>query len=181
MTDFTPPSDSEPPDSHDPYGAPAPGGDWGQSPPAGIPPQPSPWGQPGQGWNDPNAHAHGQPGYGAPDQQYDPNQYDPNQQQWAPGWQGHGAYAGHRYPKSSQATTALVLAILGLICCGPLAVIGAVMGRSEVNAIGRGEIDPAQHGTAQAGFIIGLIGSILWGIGIAFYVFAIAISVAAGP
>ena len=173
MTDFTPPSDSEPPGGHDPYGAPAPGGDWSQSPPAGIPPQPSPWGQP--------ANPAGTIPTPTPSLATAAPATSSTTRTNSSGHPaGQGPYGGHRYPKSSQATTALVLSILGLVCCGPLAVIGAVMGRSEVNAIGRGEIDPTQHGTAQAGFVIGLIGSILWGIGIAFYVFVIAFSVAAG-
>jgi hypothetical protein len=80
--------------------------------------------------------------------------------------------------KSSQATTSLVLSIVGLLCCGPVSVIGAVMGRSELNSIDRGEMDPRHRGTAQAAFIIGLIGSILWLAFIALYIVAIAASAA---
>lgn len=172
MTDFTPPSNSgqEPEPEHGPYGSPPPNAEWGQSPPAGTPPQPSPWGDPTAPapWSDP---AHQAP------QQYgsEPYPYGAHGSGWP------GPYAVPHYPKSSQATTALVLSIFGLLCCGPLSLVGMLMGRSEVKAIGRGEIDPTNHGTAQAGFIVGLVGTIIWAGLLVLYVAAIALSIAASP
>ena len=174
--DFTAPSDPE----RDPYGRSEPRDEWGQSPPVGIPPQPSPWGEPPPtpGWE--NAYPQPPGGAGPHDPQPPPTHGSPvphqpmAQQPWPQ------AYGGYQYPKSSQAVTSLVLSILGLVCCGPVAVIGALIGRSEVQSIDRGEIDPSNRGTAQAGYIVGLIGCAIWFALIAFYVLAIAVSVAAG-
>ena len=170
MTDFTPPSNPGEEPGPGQYGSPPPNGEWGQAPQAGVPPQPSPWGDPNQGaqWSDP-AHQ-GPPQYGS-----EPYPYG----NYGPGWQG--PYAVPQYPKSSQATTALVLSIFGVLCCGPLSVVGMLMGRSEVKAIGRGEADPKNHGTAQAGFVVGLIGTIIWAGLILLYVAAIAVSVSTTP
>jgi uncharacterized membrane protein len=58
---------------------------------------------------------------------------------------------------------ALVLSIAGVVlafCCVGivLSVPGAILGRLEVQAIDAGRTDPAQRGTAQAAFVLGLIG-----------------------
>lgn len=66
------------------------------------------------------------------------------------------------YPEKSQATTVLVLGIIGILCCGPLGIVAWVMGQNEVNAIDAGRRDPAQRGTANAGRIIGIIATVLW-------------------
>jgi hypothetical protein len=70
------------------------------------------------------------------------------------------------YPESSQATTALVLAILGIICCGPLAIVGWVIANNELAGIAAGRRTPSNEGTAKAARIVGIIGTVLWGIGI---------------
>jgi ABC-type Fe3+ transport system permease subunit len=72
------------------------------------------------------------------------------------------------YPEKSQATTALVLSILGLLCCGILRVVGAVMGNTEKQAIAAGRRDASNQGMAQAAFIIGIIGAALWVLAIIF-------------
>ena len=66
------------------------------------------------------------------------------------------------YPENSQATTILVLGILGLICCGPLGIVAWVMGNNELQAIDAGRRDPNNRGTANAGRIIGMIAVGLW-------------------
>ncbi len=204
MSDFTPPSNPEPGSGDEHAGYPS-YPDWSQSP-QGVPPQPSPWGDPG----DPSPHdPHGQPQYGSPaGQGHDPYGQPPfdqppygqppygqphqgsapqygqqpyGQQPYGPGGHGWPQYGVSPYPKSSQATTALVLSIVGLLCCGPLSIVGMLMGRSEVNAIRRGEVDPAQQGTAQAGFVVGIIGTVIWAGFIVLYIGAVALSVAASP
>lgn len=77
------------------------------------------------------------------------------------------------YPEKSQATTALVLSILGVLCCGILGVVGAVMGNNEKQAIAAGRRDPSNQGMAQAAFIIGIVGIVLWVGGIAFNAIAL--------
>lgn len=80
------------------------------------------------------------------------------------------------YPEASKATTALVLSILGILCCGPLSAVGAYMGRAEQQAIRSGLRDPKNQGMATAAFVVGLIGLVIW----ALVVLIILIGSAAG-
>jgi hypothetical protein len=73
--------------------------------------------------------------------------------------------AAAAYPEKSQATLALVLSILGL-CCGILGVAGLVIANNEKQGIAGGRRDPANNGMAQAAFIIGIIATALWVIGL---------------
>lgn len=66
-----------------------------------------------------------------------------------------GAY-GAMYQETSQATTAVVLSVLGLFCC-ITAPIGAYIGYREKEAIDAGRRDPANRGKAVAALVIGLI------------------------
>jgi hypothetical protein len=75
------------------------------------------------------------------------------------------------YPEQSQATTILVLGILGLICCGPLGIAAWVMGNRELQAIDAGLRNPDNRGTANAGRIIGIVATVLLGLGIIFFIF----------
>ena len=79
------------------------------------------------------------------------------------------------YPEPSQATTILVLGIVGLVlalfgvsCCGILSPVGAVfgavawyLGRKEMTAIQQGQRNPSQQSTAKAGMITGIVATIL--------------------
>lgn len=71
-----------------------------------------------------------------------------------------------QYPEASQATTILVLGILGIILCGPLAPFAWVMGNKEIEAIDAGRRPFENRGTANAGRILGIIGTVLLAIGI---------------
>lgn len=81
---------------------------------------------------------------------------------------------GNAYPESSQATTALVLGILGIVICGVLAPFAWNMGNKELAAIDAGRRPPENRGTANAGRILGIIGTVLLAVGIVFVVLAIA-------
>lgn len=70
------------------------------------------------------------------------------------------------YPERSQATTAFVMSILGILCCGPLSIVAWVMGNNELQGIQRGTRDPSNEGLGKAARIIGIIGTILFSIGI---------------
>ncbi len=59
------------------------------------------------------------------------------------------------FPEESKATTALVLSIVGILLCGPLAFVGAFMGNKERKAIAEGRRDPAGQGKATAALVIG--------------------------
>jgi hypothetical protein len=64
-------------------------------------------------------------------------------------------------------TIILVLGILGLLCCGILAIPAVVMGKtalSEIDAAPPGSY--SNRGTVKAGFICGIIGLALWAVGI---------------
>jgi hypothetical protein len=85
-----------------------------------------------------------------------------------------GTYAG-AYVEASQATTALVLSILGFFCC-ITAPIGAFVAYREKEAIDAGRRDPANRGTAVAALVIGLSLFALIALGLVIAVAAIAIS-----
>lgn len=70
------------------------------------------------------------------------------------------------YPEASQATTVLVLGILGIVICGILAPFAWNMGNKELEAIDSGRRPPENRGTANAGRILGIIGTVLLGIGV---------------
>lgn len=82
---------------------------------------------------------------------------------------------GAFYAEQSQAQTALILAIVGALLCGPLAIVGAVMGNTERKAIDEGRRDPANRGKAMAALIIGGIVTALFVLVILFVVLAIAL------
>lgn len=71
---------------------------------------------------------------------------------------GGSRFAG----KSARASWALAASIVGLLCCGPLSIVGLVIGRQEVSNIDAGRSDPSKRGMAQAAFIVGVIGVSLW-------------------
>ena len=142
-----------PPPSSEPYGQPPgqqpvqppvqqPGQQPGQQPPPGTWPQPPPgaWPPP------PPTQPYPQPGYG----------------QAAP------AYPSYAPPEDKGASTALVLGIVGLasvfVLCGaglvvsPFALVLGLRSRQRIDASG-GQL--GGRGSAQAGFIMGLIGTIL--------------------
>lgn len=73
---------------------------------------------------------------------------------------------GEGYPEASQATTALVLGILGIVLCQVLAPFAWVMGHREMQAIDGGRRSPENRGTANAAKILGIVGTVLLGIGI---------------
>lgn len=83
------------------------------------------------------------------------------------------------YQEDSQATVALVLGILGLVLCGILAPFAWNIGSKELAGIEAGRRDPSNRGVAQAGRILGIIGTILLGLGAAFVTVFVLIAVVA--
>lgn len=65
------------------------------------------------------------------------------------------------YPEQSQATTALVVGILGIVCCGLLGIAAWVMANNELQAIASGRRDPMHEGTAKAAKVVGIVGTAL--------------------
>ncbi len=62
---------------------------------------------------------------------------------------------------STKAIVALVLGIVGLVFCPPTAIVAWILGKQELNAIARGESSAQGRGVALAGFILGIIGTVL--------------------
>ncbi len=92
-----------------------------------------------------------------------------------------GSYPG--YPpvgpprqEHPQAVPAMVLGILGLVCCGLASPFAIWTGRKAMREIDASGGWMAGRGQAQAGFIMGIIGTVLWVLGILFYVVMIALA-----
>jgi hypothetical protein len=67
------------------------------------------------------------------------------------------------------------MGILGLIICGILAPFAWVMGNKELAAIDSGLRSPENRSTANAGRILGIIGTVLLGIGLVIGIFFIVV------
>lgn len=68
---------------------------------------------------------------------------------------------GQPAPDHPQATTALVLGILGILLCGVLAPFAWVIGGKAVREIDESGGTVGGRGTANAGKILGIVGTIL--------------------
>jgi hypothetical protein len=73
--------------------------------------------------------------------------------------------------QSSKATLAVVLGVLGIICCGLLAPAAWYLASEELKAINAGRLSEANRGMAQVAKILGIIGTILLVIGLLWVVF----------
>ncbi len=65
-------------------------------------------------------------------------------------------------PASSQAIIALVLGIVGFLFCTPLGIAAWIIGQKERAAIKRGESPEAGMGLATAGWIIGIVDTVIF-------------------
>jgi len=64
-------------------------------------------------------------------------------------------------PDHPKATTALVLGILGMVVCGVLAPFAWWIGKRTLNEIDGSHGQLGGRGTAQAGYVLGIIGTVL--------------------
>lgn len=80
-----------------------------------------------------------------------------------------------QYPETSQAVTALVLGILGLVTCPVLGPFAWQIGQKELDAIDEGRRPAQNRGTANAGKILGIVGTALLGISLLVLVFFLVI------
>ena len=60
----------------------------------------------------------------------------------------------------------LVLGILSLTFCQPLGIAAWIMGNTDMRKIQAGQMDPSGEALTQGGRICGIIGTILFGIGL---------------
>jgi hypothetical protein len=103
-------------------------------------------------------------------------QYDPNQ---PPGYQQPYYYQPYAPPQDHpQATLALILGILGLVLCGVVAPFAWVIGKRAVTEIDASGGMIGGRSSAQAGYILGLVGTILLIISLVFVVLYIVFIVA---
>jgi hypothetical protein len=58
------------------------------------------------------------------------------------------------------------LGILGIVVCGILGPFAWYIGSREVKAIDEGRRDPTNRGSANAGKILGIVGTVFLGLGI---------------
>jgi len=109
---------------------------------------------------------------GSGDQPYDPNQPGYGQ---APPPGGYGqAPGGYGAPSQThpKATTSMILGIVGIVCCSFAAPFAWMMGKktvTEIDASG-GRLDG--RGQAQAGYILGIVGTVLLILGVLFFILA---------
>lgn len=89
---------------------------------------------------------------------------------------GPGGWQGGPVPDQRQATTALVLGILGIVICQLLAPFALVIGRNSLKEIDASGGGLGGRGKAQAGFICGIIGTVL----LALVAVGVVIAVVAG-
>lgn len=125
--------DEQRPDPYDPYGPQHP-----QQQPYGQPPS-GQYGQQGQ-YGQHGQTPYGQPAYGQPPYGQPPMGYAPD------------------HPK---ATTALVLGILGLVVCGVIAPFAWRIDRRTLDEIDGSHGQLGGRGTAQAGYVLGIIGTVV--------------------
>jgi hypothetical protein len=135
-----------------------------------------------------------QPGYWQQQSQPPPYPQQPGQQPGQPPYpqQGQPPYPQQPYygqpqgyppaaaPDHPKATTALVLGILGVVVCGILAPFAWRMGKQTVTEIDASNGQLGGRGSAQAGYILGIIGSVLLGLALlvlVFYVIVIVIAI----
>ena len=106
------------------------------------------------------------PGDGQPpqDPSQQPGYWD---QQQAPGPYGQQpGYTAAYAPDHPKATTSLVLGILGLVVCGLVAPFAWRIGKRTRDEIDASNGQLGGRGSAQAGYVLGLIGTILLALGL---------------
>jgi hypothetical protein len=105
-----------------------------------------------------------------------PGYWEQQSQQGYPPQPGYAPQAPIQYaPDHPRATTSLVLGILGVVLCQVLGPFAWKIGKQTVD-----EIDAAQgrlggRGAAQAGYILGIVGTVLLGLAVIYVLFILVI------
>jgi len=71
----------------------------------------------------------------------------------------------------------LILGILGIVVCGLIAPFAWRMGKRTVDEIDASQGRLGGRGSAQAGYVLGLIGTVLLGLGLLFLVVVVVIAI----
>lgn len=95
--------------------------------------------------------------------------------QQPPGYGAPGYGQGQPMGDHPKAQTAMILGILGLVCCQLLAIPAYIIGNNAVKEIDASGGQYGGRGMANAGKICGLIGIILLVVSIVFWILWIAV------
>lgn len=136
--------------------------------PAGDQP-PGPPGAPQPGWGQQQGYSQ-QPPPGYPPQGYPQPGYPPYPHQ------GAMPYA----PDHPKATTSLVLGVLSVVLCQVLGPFAWALGKRTVSEIDASQGRYGGRGSAQAGYILGVVGTVLLGLAVLYIVFLILVIGIAG-
>ena len=86
---------------------------------------------------------------------------------------------GSGYPEGSQAVTALVVGILGLVLCQVLGPVAWYLGNQEISAIDGGRRPPENRGMAVAARVLGIIGTVFLAIAVVVGIVVLAVVIIA--
>jgi hypothetical protein len=78
-------------------------------------------------------------------------------------------------PDHPRATTAMVLGILGVVLCQVLAPFAWVIGKQAMSEIDAAHGRLGGRGAAQAGYILGIVGTVLLGLAVLYLVFVVVL------
>jgi hypothetical protein len=156
--------------------------------PAAVPPPENPFGAPQQNPYGSPGQGYGQPGRSfqpPPNPYQSPHEYSPPQNPYGAPYRP--AYAGGVLPDHSSATTAMVLGIISLVgvaLCGGLTLILApaawIVGAKSVREIDASAGRYGGRDRAQAGKIMGIIGTVLLALGILAIIAVVVLVIALG-
>ncbi|GIW79665.1 MAG: hypothetical protein KatS3mg105_1472 [Gemmatales bacterium] len=79
-------------------------------------------------------------------------------------FESEGYHSGRVQPH--RGTLVLVLGILSLVVCAPLGIAAWIMGSNDLAAMRAGRMDPSGESMTQVGYVLGIIGTVFFGIGI---------------
>jgi len=136
-----------------------------------------------QPYGDPSEQPQGYPSANQPGYPQGPPAGYPQGQQpgYPPGYPppfppyGAGGYpAPQEHPK---AMTAMVIGILGLVMCQVASPFAWVIGKRTVTEIDASGGRLGGRGQAQAGYVLGIVGTVLLGLGLAFVLFYLVIMI----
>ncbi len=119
-----------------------------------------------------------QQGYWEQQSQQQPYGQPPQQPPYGQAPGGYPAQPPMGYaPDHPKATTVLVLGILGLVLCGILAPFAWVMGKKTLDEIDSSNGSVGGRGAANAGYILGIVGTVILAVSVLVVIFAISIAV----
>ena len=82
--------------------------------------------------------------------------------------------------KPHHGTLILVFGILGLVICAPLGIAAWVISNGDLKQMDSGAMDPSDRSLTNAGRILGMIATILLGLGILIAIAAFALGILGG-